>query len=182
MDFPIMLCERCKNIEATIHLTEIIKDVKSEVHLCESCAREIGLNSKLSNFSLSIPEMLSFLDVSEVDEFSAGSVCKSCGLSFMDYSRENKLGCSDCYGYLFDSLKSVIAGYHGATRHVGKQPSATVSIAPETYVRSTKTVTPKKSIEELKNLLSRAVYEERYEEAAQLRDRINQVEREKGNE
>ena len=174
-----MLCERCKNIEATIHLTEIIKDVKSEVHLCESCAREIGLNSKLSNFSLSIPEMLSFLDVSEIDENSAGSVCKSCGLSFMDYGRDNKLGCPDCYVHLDDSLKSVIAGFHGATRHVGKQPSAP-SIAVEAYARTPRTVTVKKSIDELRNQLGRAVYAERYEEAAQLRDRINEMEREKG--
>src|SRR5512136_920682 len=100
-----MLCERCKNIEATIHLTEIIKDLKSELHLCENCAREIGLNSKLSNFSLSIPEMLSFLDVDEVDEYVNGSICRTCGLSFVDYSRESKLGCPDCYRYLGESLK-----------------------------------------------------------------------------
>ncbi|HOD15040.1 MAG TPA: UvrB/UvrC motif-containing protein [Spirochaetota bacterium] len=177
-----MLCERCRNIEATIHLTEIIKDVKSEVHLCESCAREIGLNSKLSSFSLSIPEMLSFLDVSEIEEYPAGSVCKSCGLSFMDYSRENKLGCPDCYVHLKDSLKSVIAGYHGAARHVGKQPSVPGSIATDTYVRTTRTVTIKKSLDDLKNQLKRAVYEERYEEAAVLRDRINDMERNKGSE
>jgi protein arginine kinase activator len=177
----IMLCERCKNIEATIHLTEIIKDVKSEVHLCESCAREIGLNSKLSNFSLSIPEMLSFLDVSEVDEFPAGSVCKSCGLSFMDYSRDSKLGCPDCYTHLHDSLLSVIAGYHGAVRHVGKQPSGTAGTAVETCARTTRVVTAKKSVDELKNQLDRAIYEERYEEAARLRDRIQDMENEKGN-
>jgi protein arginine kinase activator len=176
-----MLCERCKNIEATIHLTEIIKDVKSEVHLCESCAREIGLNSKLSNFSLSIPEMLSFLDVSEVDEVTAGSVCKSCGLSFMDYSKENKLGCPDCYVHLEDSLKSVIAGYHGAIRHVGKQPSGLAGVAAGTYARTVRTLPPKQSLDELKKQLNRAVYEERYEEAARLRDRINELERERGN-
>jgi protein arginine kinase activator len=176
-----MLCERCKNIEATIHLTEIIKDVKSEVHLCESCAREIGLNSKLSNFSLSIPEMLSFLDVSEVDEYPAGSVCKSCGVSFMDYSKENKLGCPDCYSYLEDSLKSVIAGYHGAVRHVGKQPSGLTAVAAGTVPRPVRAVAAKKTVEELKKQLDRAVYEERYEEAAILRDRINEMERDRGN-
>jgi protein arginine kinase activator len=176
-----MLCERCKNIEATIHLTEIIKDVKSEVHLCESCAREIGLNSKLSNFSLSIPEMLSFLDVSEVDEVTVGSVCKSCGMSFMDYSKENKLGCPDCYVHLEDSLKSVIAGYHGAVRHVGKQPSGLTDIAAGTYTRSARTLPAKQSLDELKKQLNRAVFEERYEEAAVLRDRISDMEREKGN-
>jgi protein arginine kinase activator len=171
-----MFCERCKNIEATIHLTEIIKDVKSEVHLCENCAREIGLNSKLSNFSLSIPEMLSFLDVNEVDGYATGSVCKSCGVSFMDYSRENKLGCPDCYQYLGESLASIIAGYHGATRHTGKHPNNPTGIAAETFTKAARVVNMRKSVEELKGMLSRAVFEERYEEAAALRDKIREME------
>ena len=171
-----MFCERCKNIEATIHLTEIIKDVKSELHLCENCAREIGLNSKLSNFSLSIPEMLSFLDIDEVDEVVNGSVCKSCGLSFADYSRESKLGCPDCYRYLGESLKSVIAGYHGAVKHTGKHPNNPAGITSVTYEKPVVPADPKKSMEELKTMLSRAVVDERYEEAALLRDKIRELE------
>ncbi len=171
-----MFCERCKNIEATIHLTEIIKDVKSELHLCENCAREIGLNSKLSNFSLSIPEMLSFLDIDEVDDYVNGSVCKSCGMSFVDYSRESKLGCPDCYRYLGESLKSVIAGYHGAVKHTGKHPNNPVGITSITYEKTVVAANPKKSMEELKNLLNRAVADERYEEAALLRDKIRELE------
>ncbi len=170
-----MFCERCKNCEATIHLTEIIKDVKSEVHLCENCAREIGLNSKLSNFSLSIPEMLSFLDVNEVDDHAGGGVCKTCGLSFVDYSREYKLGCPDCYRHMEDSLRPVIAAYHGATAHGGKHPANSDVAVAETYVK-TVCVNPIKSIEELKDLLERAVTDERYEEAAVLRDRIREME------
>jgi len=170
-----MYCERCKNNEATIHLTEIIKDVKSEVHLCENCAREIGLNSKLSNFSLSIPEMLSFLDVNEVDEYADGSVCKTCGMSFVEYSREYKLGCPDCYRDMGDSLRPVIAAFHGATAHAGKHPANPGGGAAETYVRPVR-ISPQKSIEELQELLERAVSEERYEEAAVLRDRIREME------
>ena len=170
-----MFCERCKNIEATIHLTEIIKDVKSEVHLCENCAREIGLNSKLSNFSLSIPEMLSFLDVNEVDEYASGGVCKSCGLSFVDYSREYKLGCPDCYTHMGDSLQPVIAAYHGSTIHGGKHPSNPEGAVTATYVKTVRLI-PKRSVEELKELLDRAVTDERYEEAAVLRDRIREME------
>lgn len=170
-----MFCERCKNTEATIHLTEIIKDVKSELHLCENCAREIGLNSKLSNFSLSIPEMLSFLDIDEVDEYVNGSVCKSCGLSFVDYSRDNKLGCPDCYTYLGDSLKSVIAGYHGADKHTGKHPDNPSGTIIQTYQKPVMVV-PQRSMEELKDMLNRAVNDERYEEAAVLRDKIRELE------
>jgi protein arginine kinase activator len=170
-----MICERCKLAEATIHLTEIIKDVKSEVHLCENCARDIGLNSKLSNFSLSIPEMLSFLDVNEIDEYVYGSVCKSCGLTFVDYRREGKLGCADCYQYLEDSLNSIITGYHGATTHTGKHPNNPADPVVDHYGGMAR-ISAKKSIAELKGLLKQAVVDERYEEAAVLRDKITELE------
>jgi protein arginine kinase activator len=171
-----MQCERCKNAEATIHLTEIIKDVKSEVHLCEGCARDIGLNSKLSRFSLSIPEMLSFLDVDEIDDDANGAVCKSCGFTFMDYTREGKLGCPDCYRYLGDQLKTVILGFHGATKHVGKYPNNYMTFGEEGHIRSSRLNNVQKTIEELNVDLEKAVIEERYEEAAVIRDKIREIE------
>ncbi|HUW57720.1 MAG TPA: hypothetical protein VMZ92_13860 [Planctomycetota bacterium] len=40
---PPILCQICKKNVATVHLTEIIKDKKREIHLCEGCARKKGL-------------------------------------------------------------------------------------------------------------------------------------------
>ena len=170
----MMQCERCKSFEATIHLTEIIKDVKSEVHLCESCARGIGLNSRLSNFSLSIPELLSFLDLNEVEDSTDGGTCRSCGMTFMNFSREGKLGCPECYTYLIDSLKSVILGFHGATRHIGKHPNSTRAGDRDAYAASVQAIGDKKSLDELKRQLNKAVEDERYEEAAVIRDKIRE--------
>lgn len=183
-----MICERCKRAEATIHLTEIIQNVKSEVHLCENCAREIGLNSKLSGFSISLPEILSFLEVNEVDDEPTGIVCLSCGLSYADYMREGKLGCSDCYRYMDESIKKAVAAYHGSLRHIGKHPSNAAKVpdgkrakasvhAPSSGVsytivsgRGDTTLT----IEKLKEMLEAAILEERFEDAAVLRDKIRQ--------
>lgn len=170
-----MICERCRDVEATVHLTEIIKDVKSEIHLCENCAREIGLNAKLSTFSLSVPEMLSFLDVSDLDDDNGQSVCRTCGLTFLDFSRDGKLGCSDCYQYLRDSLKAIIAGYHGAGLHLGKHP-----LSPDEMPELPSSPPPEphgETIVILKERLNQAVIDERYEEAAALRDRIREFEK-----
>ncbi|MBN2157750.1 MAG: UvrB/UvrC motif-containing protein [Spirochaetes bacterium] len=167
-------------MEATIHLTEIIKDVKSEVHLCENCAREIGLNSKLSNFSLSIPEMLSFLDIHEVEENDSAVSCPTCGLSFIDYSRENRLGCPDCYVCHEESLKSVIAGFHGSVKHTGKHPNNPQDTHTGSYIAAARILQKAKSVEELKEMLNRAIYDERYEEAAVLRDRIRKIDSQTG--
>jgi len=168
-----MECERCKKCEATIHLTEIIKDVKSEIHLCEACAREVGLNAKLSNFSLSIPEMLSFLDITEIDENVEDARCKTCNRSFIEYNKTGKLGCPDCYDSFYDSMKSVVVSYHGDKKHVGKSPRYTIE-----SIRETVTVNApgkNKSLSELQRQLENAVMEERYEDAAVLRDRLKEV-------
>ncbi len=169
----IMECERCKKNEATIHLTEIIKDVKSEVHLCEACAREVGLNAKLSNFSLSMPEMLSFLDLTEIDNTAEDFYCKVCGYSYLEYNKTGQLGCPDCYISFKESLDSIISGYHGDKKHMGKFPryssdSFKESIAVKTYMRVD-------SVEGIKKELDLAVFEERYEDAAVLRDRLKEL-------
>ena len=35
-----MLCDICSKKKATVHLTEIVDEQMSEMHLCETCARE----------------------------------------------------------------------------------------------------------------------------------------------
>ncbi len=165
-----MECERCKKHEATIHLTEIIKDVKSELHLCESCAKEVGLNAKLSNFSLSMPEMLSFLDLSDIDGSAQDVHCRSCNYSFLQYGKTGALGCPDCYDSFRESLEPIIAGYHGERKHIGKSPRFSADSFRET-VLARKTGT-ESSMDDLKKELETAVSEERYEDAAVLRDRL----------
>lgn len=168
-----MFCERCKNNEATIHLSEVVKNMKSEVHLCEHCAREVGLNTKISNFSLTLPEMLTFLNVDESPDFRNAGRCHSCGCSFTDYRKNGKLGCPDCYDYLSDELAPVMASFFAEKRHIGKSPARTDDRKinrPETPAEA-----PLSGVEELRAELDAAVRDERYEEAAVIRDRIREI-------
>jgi len=169
-----MFCERCKNSEATIHLSEVIKDMKSEVHLCEGCAREVGLNTKISNFSLSLPEMLTFLNVDEVTDYKNGKHCSTCGSDFLDYKRNGKLGCPECYSNLAEFLEPVLAGFHGEKRHIGKFPvfNEEAGFKGKVFKSGKKEVT---AAEDLQAQLDSAVNEERYEDAAVLRDRIREI-------
>ncbi len=169
-----MFCEKCKKNEATIHLSEVIKDMKSEVHLCEGCAREVGLNTKISNFSLSLPEMLTFLNVDEVADYKNEKICSLCGSDFFYYKRDGRLGCPECYNNLAEFIEPVLTGYHGDNRHIGKFP-----------VHNGEADSTKKShmmnnhfsdnITDYKAQLDIAVNEERYEEAAILRDKIRDI-------
>ena len=169
-----MYCERCKKNEATIHLSEIIKDLKSEVHLCEQCARDVGLNTKISNFTLTLPEMLTFLNVDEVNEFDGKKRCGTCGCDFIEYKRNGKLGCPDCYTQLADQLEPVMAGYHGEAKHCGKFPAFNDGEKHD-YIHPERTECEPGTIRKLQAELDDAVREERYEEAAVLRDRIKEM-------
>jgi len=169
-----MFCERCKKTDATIHLSEIIKDMKSEVHLCENCAREVGLNTKISNFSLSLPEMLTFLNVEEVTDIKGGKHCLTCGSDFLEYKRNGKLGCPECYIGLAEFLEPVLSGFHGEKRHIGKSPSENVE-SGYSVVGFVDKKNNSDNTADLQALLDSAVTDERYEEAAVLRDKIREI-------
>jgi len=168
-----MFCERCKTNEATIHLSEVVKNIKSEVHLCEQCAREVGLNTKISNFSLTLPEMLTFLNVDESPDFRETGRCHSCGCSFAEYKKNGRLGCPDCYEYLSEELAPVLNSFFGDKRHMGKSPI--ISTPRKITVPEPSGPATLPGINELQAELDTAVKEERYEDAAVLRDRIREL-------
>lgn len=176
-----MLCEYCNKKEATIHLTEILEGERSEAHLCEFCAKKIGINSKLSGFSPNITDMLSFIEVDEAfdDTNRPSAVCGVCGTDFSKYANSGKVGCPDCYAYLKENLSGVINGYHGDKIHAGKIPAQWR--APAQKKRSeAESDLESQSVVQMEKYLKQAVLDERYEEAALLRDKIKQAVQSRG--
>ena len=43
-----MSCDQCREREAVIHLTQIVNDQVTTLHLCERCAAEKGVESPAS--------------------------------------------------------------------------------------------------------------------------------------
>jgi protein arginine kinase activator len=80
-----MLCERCKKNEANVHISKNINGKATELHLCESCARESGELISMNQFFGSFFESVLPTRVRRV--------------AFMPVSTpaENKYaGCEDC--------------------------------------------------------------------------------------
>jgi len=38
----LMRCDRCKNVEAILHVTQLASDVLAQRHLCRACAEAEG--------------------------------------------------------------------------------------------------------------------------------------------
>jgi protein arginine kinase activator len=164
-----MQCQSCQNNEATIHLTEITDGVRSELHLCESCAVEEGiavkhpipLNELLSSLLASQPE-----DSELFSDPSESQSCPNCGFTLEKFRKEAVLGCPHDYDVFEKALMPLISKAHdGQTQHCGKFPSHIPS-----------DIQAQRQLLDLGRKLDKAVKEENYEQAAQLRDQIKKLE------
>ena len=159
-----MLCECCQQHDATIHVTQVTDGKSRELHLCEHCAEESGLN--VQNV-MSLPEVLfGIAGATEEDKEAAARSCPGCHLRGADLKKTGRLGCPQCYRTFAKELAPMLTAMHKGVRHVGKSPShgaAGISaVAPD-------------GLEELRRQLSEAVLAERFEDAARLRDRIREL-------
>ena len=163
-----MQCEICKINTATIHLTEIVEGVRTEMHICEKCAIEQGIAVKSQ---IPLKELLSNLLSSQPseEELAAGleekKVCPECGWTMEDFRKHGLLGCPADYEVFEQDLLPLIEKAHsGKTVHHGKIPSRMPAKTKDRI-----------KLSNLKQQLQQAVREENYELAASLRDQINQL-------
>jgi protein arginine kinase activator len=157
-----MKCQHCPN-PATVHLTKIVNKQKQELHLCQACAEKHA--APAAELSLSaILQSLIGQHVSAVSEELSRLNCPTCGIKYMEFRSDGRLGCPADYEVFRAGLLPILQRIHRATRHVGKVPRR---LAPENRAAE---------VLKLRQQLRRAVDAENYELAAQLRDLIRQKE------
>ncbi len=181
-----MLCDICHSNEATIHITEIINDEAKELHVCQQCAEQESIKMQ-QNFG--IADLLSGLvDFPSLIEQEPATECPTCGMTYSDFRRLGRLGCSDCYVAFRKVLLPLLKNIHGSTHHVGKEPiikglPATGASLPLSIDKEkAKPAARKDRRQELKEKLQKAIQNEEYEEAAVLRDRMRALEKEEKDE
>jgi protein arginine kinase activator len=158
-----MKCQSCDN-PATVHLTDIVQGKKKELHLCQACAEKQQL---LTHQELNLPAILQTLighHVGQLSDELARLACPVCGIKYMEFRAEGRLGCPHDYTVFRAGLEPLLMRIHRAERHVGKSPARR---APGRAVQTEL---------DLRRQLRAAVEEERYEEAARLRDLLRQRE------
>lgn len=164
-----MLCQECGQHPASYHFTKIVNGEKTEFHLCESCTKEKG-DTLFHYGNFSLHQLLSGLmnlepSVPQVVQGQGPVRCENCGMTYQQFTKAGRFGCSECYRYFAGSLEPLFRRIHGSTRHLGKVPQRTGG-----HLKL------KKQLAELKDRLQLAVNREEFEEAAQLRDQIRALE------
>jgi protein arginine kinase activator len=162
-----MLCDICKKKKAVIHYTEFIDGNYKELHLCQDCAAKKDFLDGSFHFIDSSAESghgIKFKTNSEQSYNSNELKCKNCGLTFEQFRKIGKLGCSQCYKYFYEELKPLLSRIHNSNQHTGKQP-----------INKSYKSTDYETLKQLKKDLQNAVNAEDYEKAILLRDKINKL-------
>lgn len=165
-----MLCQVCGKNPATVHFTEIHDNRMTEIHVCERCAEEKGLQGAATPQKFDIADLLAGMvdTMTSSDEERVGRVqCPRCGLLYSAFRETGRLGCAECYTAFQFQLRPLLRRIHGDTRHRGKVPARD----GEGAVRS-------RQIQRLHDELQRAVEREEFEHAAAIRDEIKRLDAE----
>jgi len=161
-----VLCDRCKETEATVHLTQVVNGVVEKLHLCENCASEAGFDLQ---GPVSITDILLGLGGNKQEqeqlEPAVEKICPNCHLTMGDFKKRGRLGCAKCYELYRDELAPLLKAVHRSEQHTGKVPS-----------RERERVHHSQEIKALQQELNEAVSREDYEQAARLRDQIRKIE------
>lgn len=168
-----MLCQICKKKVATITITKVIGEQKTELYLCKDCAAVFSDKFSIYplpqfNFNDLLTGLLKAIDLYSKEEgiVPAQEIkCKNCGSTYEEFKQSGKLGCSVCYHDFREQLTPLLRRLHGNSEHIGKIPR-----------RDRGKLYKIKKIKQLRKELQEVVIKEDYEKAAKIRDEILKLE------
>lgn len=171
-----MKCSFCKNSEATCHLTKVVNGKAVEVHVCSECIPQID-EDNLVDFDIwdavsklakakGFPDPIQAIEPEPLEELSAKSFliedsggegpCPSCGFTAEHLRKTGRLGCPQCYESFRGMLEDVLSDCQKGSTHSGKVPHSMRGLRRKN----------------LESALDEAVRDERFEDAAELRDQL----------
>jgi protein arginine kinase activator len=162
-----MICESCHKYDATVIYTHIVENKIKTVNLCSSCApKEGGILGK--EVATAAPGKKVVVELSQLAaaEGSSTAQCAECGMTYEEFKKAGRFGCQGCYSAFEEQMERLLKRIHGSARHCGKGK-----------VKQRVLLLPEEEIAQLRQELEAAVAEEAFERAAQLRDRIVQLEK-----
>ncbi|MBS0658235.1 MAG: UvrB/UvrC motif-containing protein [Verrucomicrobia bacterium] len=168
-----MVCDACQTNPATVYLTQIVEGKMQKVNLCDLCAKA---KKVLDPTGFQLADLLLGLGVNtELEKPQVETApapvevamlkCPACGFTQADFKKTQRMGCSECYETFADSIMAPLRSNHKGSEHIGKLPA-----------RQFRRVEAQRRMGALQSDLAKAVKQEDYEGAAQIRDAIRQLE------
>lgn len=141
------ICEICGSKLAEYHFNKISGGVSRTFHICGSCKRILDKE---------LEKKARRTNMQSLPEEQR--VC-TCGATLEDLIRTGYAGCAECYSIFREHLTEAVKKYQGGTQHKGRNGRAR----------------PPVDIEKLYIELKKAVDEERFNDAANLKAQIDEL-------
>lgn len=176
-----MRCQHCNQNEATTFIKRNINGHKEELHLCSECAKELGVMDEFRMPTMSEMFGDTFLGnflgagVAAMNSLAGVDRCRSCGSSFNDIVQSGRMGCADCYDRFEEKLEPSIRKIHGKTKHIGKFVSYSEDNEVKDSANEESVSQEKSELESLQEQMKAAINEQRFEDAAVIRDKIKEI-------
>lgn len=162
-----MQCDQCQNRPAEITFTVIEDNEMKTLRLCSACAEERGLSDP-SPPKLPLAGFLAQIGTGKPLPVSESGLepCSWCATSPADFRQTGRVGCPQCYVHFEPQLRGLLRRIHGSAQHAGKL-----------YLSQNSEVGERLSqLANMRRRLQRAIETEDFEAAAELRDRIHELE------
>lgn len=175
-----MLCERCKCKDATFHKSVYINGKGYETNLCSDCANAMNLLQDVNfddgfGMGVNIERKLRNLERNFLSDFWDDDLfipplilekntkkCPECKSTFSDFLRRGKLGCDKCYDTFEEEIRDMLENMDNPTDLNLEFDSEINKIAPT-------------ELDKLNDEFNKAIKEERYEDAGELKKKINEL-------
>jgi protein arginine kinase activator len=162
-----MICEICAKKQATNKVHFTFKGELRELDVCQDCADKYDLDNPFAG----LPDALSLLFLGLLTEIAAkredgdeSVACFACGTTLADFRQSGSFGCPGCYTAFGEISTKMLRRIHGSTKHIGSRPAGRRYRGREL------------ELDELRTQLDKAIEQEDFEHAAELRDMIHDLE------
>ena len=167
-------CSQCGEREGVVDLTHVEGAEVKTLHLCAKCAAEKGIQTGAALADTPLGALLVALGGDPASSLGSGaealadSACPRCGATIQDFRETGRLGCAHCYTTFAEPLRELLRRLHGSAHHTGQRYVPPRPATPEQQ-------SPDHAVE-LRERLRQAVEAEEFELAAELRDRLKELE------
>ena len=181
-----MICDNCGRSNANIKYTQIINGETKKLHLCEECAKKLGI----TDMDFSIPVDFSSFFGNLLEDIGANTLipefnimqnikCNNCGTTYEQFMRTGKFGCANCYDVFQETIDPILKNIQGSNRHIGRIGEIQENLEEANPQKIEESPVIKEEEQEIANKqeeLKQAIKEERYEDAAKIREKIKELE------
>ncbi|MFI3291166.1 MAG: UvrB/UvrC motif-containing protein [Opitutales bacterium] len=187
-DYKCDICEK----KATVHITKFVGGQKLKFHLCQECAEknqdklkalidtQVVLKKKPAQLESVVEDMLGGLK-----KAPKILICPHCKTSFEEFEKATKVACEHCYEAFSRKFDEILEQIHLSKEHKGivlegskkrkKRPVAKDKAPEDVDLKEVVEEIEEASLEKLNADLALAISQERYEDAALLRDKIKSL-------